>query len=154
MGVCSSAGSGAWVVYQNYAVTFHPLPIHPGLLRLEELVRQFLISKETLSIRMLDDTNDPTPLLKEIRDDKISTIIIDANASISYLILKKVRNGKSHTVKVPVGAGSTRGSSLAINLCCSFVCVPLLWLCLLCLSKFEKDCTVEEHVWAGGEWWV
>ncbi|XP_033014212.1 glutamate receptor ionotropic, kainate 5 isoform X2 [Lacerta agilis] len=59
------------------------------LLRLEELVRQFLISKETLSIRMLDDTNDPTPLLKEIRDDKISTIIIDANASISYLILKK-----------------------------------------------------------------
>ncbi|KAH0631691.1 hypothetical protein JD844_006148 [Phrynosoma platyrhinos] len=61
----------------------------PGLLRLEELVRQFLISKETLSIRMLDDTNDPTPLLKEIRDDKISTIIVDANASISYLILKK-----------------------------------------------------------------
>ncbi|XP_063168525.1 glutamate receptor ionotropic, kainate 5 [Candoia aspera] len=59
------------------------------LLRLEELVRQFLISKETLSIRMLDDTNDPTPLLKEIRDDKISTIIIDANASISYLILRK-----------------------------------------------------------------
>uniref|UniRef100_A0A8C8SMX3 Glutamate receptor n=1 Tax=Pelusios castaneus TaxID=367368 RepID=A0A8C8SMX3_9SAUR len=59
------------------------------LLRLEELVRQFLISKETLSIRMLDDSHDPTPLLKEIRDDKISTIIIDANASLSYLILKK-----------------------------------------------------------------
>ncbi|XP_072326215.1 glutamate receptor ionotropic, kainate 5-like [Scyliorhinus torazame] len=59
------------------------------LLRLEELVRQFLISKESLSIRMLDHSNDPTPLLKEIRDDKISTIIIDANASVSYLILKK-----------------------------------------------------------------
>ncbi|XP_037739232.1 glutamate receptor ionotropic, kainate 5 isoform X1 [Chelonia mydas] len=59
------------------------------LLRLEELVRQFLISKETLSIRMLDDAHDPTPLLKEIRDDKISTIIIDANASLSYLVLKK-----------------------------------------------------------------
>ncbi|XP_074836753.1 glutamate receptor ionotropic, kainate 5 isoform X2 [Carettochelys insculpta] len=59
------------------------------LLRLEELVRQFLISKETLSIRMLDDAHDPTPLLKEIRDDKISTIIVDANASLSYLILKK-----------------------------------------------------------------
>ncbi|KAA0703162.1 Glutamate receptor ionotropic, kainate 5 [Triplophysa tibetana] len=38
---------------------------------------------------MLDDNLDPTPLLKEIRDDKIATIIIDANASISYLILKK-----------------------------------------------------------------
>ncbi|XP_059497298.1 glutamate receptor ionotropic, kainate 5 isoform X2 [Stegostoma tigrinum] len=60
-----------------------------GLLRLEELVRQFLISKDSLSIRMLDHSNDPTPLLKEIRDDKISTIIIDANASVSYLILKK-----------------------------------------------------------------
>ncbi|KAL0985081.1 hypothetical protein UPYG_G00152660 [Umbra pygmaea] len=59
------------------------------LLRLEELVRRFLISRETLSIRMLDDNLDPTPLLKEIRDDKVATIIIDANASISYLILKK-----------------------------------------------------------------
>ncbi|XP_034730447.1 glutamate receptor ionotropic, kainate 5 isoform X1 [Etheostoma cragini] len=59
------------------------------LLRLEELVRHFLISRETLSIRMLDDNLDPTPLLKEIRDDKVATIIIDANASISYLILKK-----------------------------------------------------------------
>ncbi|XP_069497036.1 glutamate receptor ionotropic, kainate 5 isoform X2 [Ambystoma mexicanum] len=59
------------------------------LLRLEELIRQFLISRETLSIRMLDDTNDPTPILKEIRDDKVSTIIIDANASVSYTILKK-----------------------------------------------------------------
>ncbi|XP_043534341.1 glutamate receptor ionotropic, kainate 5-like [Chiloscyllium plagiosum] len=62
------------------------------LLRLEELVRQFLISKDSLSIRMLDHSNDPTPLLKEIRDDKISTIIIDANASVSYLILKKFNN--------------------------------------------------------------
>ncbi|XP_078389622.1 glutamate receptor ionotropic, kainate 5-like [Cetorhinus maximus] len=59
------------------------------LLRLEELVRQFLISKDSLSIRMLDHSNDPTPLLKEIRDDKISTIIIDANASVSDLILRK-----------------------------------------------------------------
>lgn len=62
-----------------------------GLLRLEELVRRFLISRETLSVRMLDDNLDPTPLLKEIRDDKVATIIIDANASLSYLILKKVR---------------------------------------------------------------
>ncbi|XP_074241704.1 glutamate receptor ionotropic, kainate 5 isoform X3 [Saimiri boliviensis] len=60
------------------------------LLRLEELVRGFLISKETLSVRMLDDSRDPTPLLKEIRDDKVSTIIIDANASISHLILRKL----------------------------------------------------------------
>uniref|UniRef100_A0A7N6B867 Glutamate receptor n=1 Tax=Anabas testudineus TaxID=64144 RepID=A0A7N6B867_ANATE len=62
------------------------------LLRLEELVRRFLISRETLSIRMLDDNLDPTPLLKEIRDDKVATIIIDANASVSYLILKKVNS--------------------------------------------------------------
>ncbi|XP_058876451.1 glutamate receptor ionotropic, kainate 5-like isoform X1 [Acipenser ruthenus] len=59
------------------------------LLRLEELVRHFLISRDTLSIRMLDESQDPTPLLKEIRDDKIGTIIIDANASVSYLILRK-----------------------------------------------------------------
>ncbi|XP_068780384.1 glutamate receptor ionotropic, kainate 5 isoform X3 [Struthio camelus] len=59
------------------------------LLRLEELVRQFLISRETLSVRMLDDSQDPTPLLKEIRDDKITTIIIDANASVSHLVLSK-----------------------------------------------------------------
>ncbi|XP_067362180.1 glutamate receptor ionotropic, kainate 5-like isoform X4 [Channa argus] len=59
------------------------------LLRLEELVRRFLISRETLSVRMLDDSLDPTPLLKEIRDDKVATIIIDANASISYHILRK-----------------------------------------------------------------
>ena len=66
-----------------------------GLLRLEELVRRFLISRETLSVRMLDDNLDPTPLLKEIRDDKVATIIIDANASVSYLILKKVRSQTS-----------------------------------------------------------
>ncbi|XP_024153999.2 glutamate receptor ionotropic, kainate 5 [Oryzias melastigma] len=59
------------------------------LLRLEELVRHFLISRETLSVRMLDDSLDPTPLLKEIRDDKVATIVIDANASISYHILRK-----------------------------------------------------------------
>ena len=63
-----------------------------GLLRLEELVRHFLISRETLSVRMLDDSLDPTPLLKEIRDDKVATIIIEANASISYHILRKVSN--------------------------------------------------------------
>ncbi|XP_016092306.1 glutamate receptor ionotropic, kainate 5-like [Sinocyclocheilus grahami] len=60
-----------------------------SLLRLEELVRHFLISRETLSVRMLDENLDPTPLLKEIRDDKVATIIIDANASVSILILKK-----------------------------------------------------------------
>ncbi|XP_042565046.1 glutamate receptor ionotropic, kainate 5 [Clupea harengus] len=59
------------------------------LLQLEELVRRFLISKETLSIRMLDEDLDPTPLLKEIRDHKVATIIINANASLSYLILKR-----------------------------------------------------------------
>lgn len=74
------------------ASNFDAPRLHPlGLLRLEELVRRFLISRETLSVRMLDESLDPTPLLKEIRDDKVATIIIDANASISYLILQKVR---------------------------------------------------------------
>ncbi|XP_036132337.1 glutamate receptor ionotropic, kainate 4 [Molossus molossus] len=59
------------------------------LLNLEKLLRQFLISKDTLSVRMLDDTRDPTPLLKEIRDDKTATIIIHANASLSHTILLK-----------------------------------------------------------------
>ncbi|XP_021526076.1 glutamate receptor ionotropic, kainate 5 isoform X2 [Aotus nancymaae] len=77
-------GSGRWQ-RQECEVLGRDL----GLLRLEELVRGFLISKETLSVRMLDDSRDPTPLLKEIRDDKVSTIIIDANASISHLILRK-----------------------------------------------------------------
>ncbi|TMS07512.1 Glutamate receptor ionotropic, kainate 4, partial [Larimichthys crocea] len=54
------------------------------LLNLEQLLRQFLISKETLSVRMLDDSQDPTPLLKEIRDDKTATIIVDANATMSH----------------------------------------------------------------------
>lgn len=80
-----------------------------GLLRLEELVRGFLISKETLSVRMLDDSRDPTPLLKEIRDDKVSTIIIDANASISHLVLRKVgslvfpQNWRTDTSEVDCG---------------------------------------------------
>lgn len=64
-----------------------------GLLNLEKLLRQFLISKETLSVRMLDESWDPTPLLKEIRDDKTGTIIVHANASMSHVILKKVRTG-------------------------------------------------------------
>ncbi|KAJ6653970.1 hypothetical protein lerEdw1_007602, partial [Lerista edwardsae] len=59
------------------------------LLNLEKLLRQFLISKETLSVRMLDDSRDPTPLLKEIRDDKTATIIVHANASMSHIILQK-----------------------------------------------------------------
>lgn len=86
-----------------------------GLLRLEELVRGFLISKETLSVRMLDDSQDPTPLLKEIRDDKVSTIIIDANASISHLVLRKVgplsspQNWGTDTAPLPVvGCGFHR----------------------------------------------
>ncbi|CAB1347537.1 unnamed protein product, partial [Coregonus sp. 'balchen'] len=60
------------------------------LLNLERLLRQFLISKETLSVRMLDDSQDPTPLLKEIRDDKTATIIVDANATMSHIILERV----------------------------------------------------------------
>ncbi|XP_033263222.1 glutamate receptor ionotropic, kainate 4 isoform X7 [Orcinus orca] len=60
-----------------------------SLLNLEKLLRQFLISKDTLSVRMLDDARDPTPLLKEIRDDKTATIIIHANASMSHTILLK-----------------------------------------------------------------
>ncbi|XP_050184111.1 glutamate receptor ionotropic, kainate 5-like, partial [Myiozetetes cayanensis] len=59
------------------------------LLRLEELVRQFLISRESLSVRVLDGEQDPTPLLKEIRDDKVPTIVIDGPASTAGLVLAK-----------------------------------------------------------------
>ncbi|NXC07673.1 GRIK5 protein, partial [Orthonyx spaldingii] len=59
------------------------------LLRLEELVRQFLISRESLSVRVLDAEQDPTPLLKEIRDDKVPTIIIDGSAATAGLVLAK-----------------------------------------------------------------
>ncbi|XP_058679103.1 glutamate receptor ionotropic, kainate 5 [Ammospiza caudacuta] len=59
------------------------------LLRLEELVRQFLISREALSVRVLDAEQDPTPLLKEIRDDKVPTIIIDGSAATAGLVLAK-----------------------------------------------------------------
>uniref|UniRef100_A0A8D0CN82 Glutamate receptor n=1 Tax=Scleropages formosus TaxID=113540 RepID=A0A8D0CN82_SCLFO len=59
------------------------------LLNLERLLREFLISKETLSVRMLDDSQDPTPLLKEIRDDKTATIIVDANSTMSHIILER-----------------------------------------------------------------
>ncbi|XP_062873212.1 glutamate receptor ionotropic, kainate 4 [Trichomycterus rosablanca] len=59
------------------------------LLNLEVLLRQFLISKETLSVRVLDESQDPTPLLKEIRDDKTATIIVDANATMSHVLLER-----------------------------------------------------------------
>uniref|UniRef100_H3CQS2 Glutamate receptor n=1 Tax=Tetraodon nigroviridis TaxID=99883 RepID=H3CQS2_TETNG len=59
------------------------------LLNLEQLLRRFLISKETLSVRMLDDSQDPTPLLKEIRDDKTATIVVDANTTMSHVILER-----------------------------------------------------------------
>jgi len=65
-------------------------PFSTGLLNLEVLLRQFLISKETLSVRMLDESQDPTSLLKEIRDDKTATIIVDANATMSHVILERV----------------------------------------------------------------
>lgn len=58
-------------------------------------MRQFLISRESLSVRMLDEAQDPTPLLKEIRDDKVTTIIIDASAAVSHLVLSKVQGGGS-----------------------------------------------------------
>uniref|UniRef100_UPI00398F22E0 glutamate receptor ionotropic, kainate 4-like isoform X2 n=1 Tax=Pristiophorus japonicus TaxID=55135 RepID=UPI00398F22E0 len=59
------------------------------LLNLEKLLRQFLISKDTLSVRMLDRSQDSTSLLKEIRDEKIATIIIDASTSVSQSIFHK-----------------------------------------------------------------
>lgn len=73
-----------------------------GLLNLEKLLRQFLISKDTLSVRMLDDSRDPTPLLKEIRDDKTATIIVHANASMSHTILQKVGADQAPGLSVPL----------------------------------------------------
>lgn len=68
---------------------------------MEELLRSFMISRESLSVRVLDQSFDPTPLLKEIRDDKVATIIIHANASVSYRILRKVQ---THYLSQPIRA--------------------------------------------------
>ncbi|KAJ7996851.1 hypothetical protein DPEC_G00222810 [Dallia pectoralis] len=59
------------------------------LMNLEQLLRQFLISKETLTVRILDDSQDPMPVLKEIRNDQANTIIVDANVTVSHLILER-----------------------------------------------------------------
>ncbi|XP_032820591.2 glutamate receptor ionotropic, kainate 5 isoform X2 [Petromyzon marinus] len=59
------------------------------LMRLEELVRKFLIARDAFTVRMLAEDQDPTPLLKEIRDDKISTIILDARAPTALTVLKR-----------------------------------------------------------------
>lgn len=59
-------------------------------MNLEQLLRQFLISKETLTVRVLDDSQDPMPVLKEIRNYQTDTIIVDANATVSLLILERV----------------------------------------------------------------
>lgn len=73
------------------------------------MLRQFLISKDTLSVRMLDDSRDPTPLLKEIRDDKTATIIVHANASMSHTILQKVGAClESHLQKLLLPLGSVQ----------------------------------------------
>ncbi|KAK7939903.1 hypothetical protein WMY93_003229 [Mugilogobius chulae] len=50
----------------------------------------FLISRETLSVRMLDENLDPTPLLKEIRDDKWPRSS-STQRSLSYSILRKAK---------------------------------------------------------------
>lgn len=63
-------------------------------------------------MRMLDDSRDPTPLLKEIRDDKVSTIIIDANASISHLVLRKVGLLLLFSIELGVQITSVVGSGL------------------------------------------
>ncbi len=104
-----------------------------GLLRLEELIRGFLISRETLSIRMLDDNLDPTPLLKEIRDDKIATIIIDANASISYLILKKVSIQPHYLNAVALAHFTLIHSPFLAHFNLSFSRHPVIQLCSIYL---------------------
>lgn len=81
-----------WVVLLSRLIflCFLIFNIPTGLLNLEQLLRRFLISKETLSVRMLDDSQDPTPLLKEIRNDKTATIVVDANTTMSHIILERV----------------------------------------------------------------
>ncbi|CAF93840.1 unnamed protein product, partial [Tetraodon nigroviridis] len=96
----STSGRGRWYFCVRQQCDSAP----SGLLRLEELVQSFLISRETLSVRMLDDSLDPTPLLKEIRDDKVATIIIDANASVSYRVLRKVSTATDRS-RSPAGVG-------------------------------------------------
>lgn len=66
-------------------------------------------------MRMLDDSRDPTPLLKEIRDDKTATIIIHANASMSHTILLKAsgeqRPGEKMGVLWPAHSGRVHAAA-------------------------------------------
>uniref|UniRef100_A0A8V5GMV4 Glutamate receptor n=1 Tax=Melopsittacus undulatus TaxID=13146 RepID=A0A8V5GMV4_MELUD len=59
------------------------------LLRLEVLLGAFPISRESLSVRILEEETDPTPVLKEIRDDRVGTIIIDGSAGVALSVLTK-----------------------------------------------------------------
>lgn len=121
---------GGWPFYpwhrQEHAFIAGIFSSPAGLLNLEKLLRQFLISKDTLSVRMLDDSRDPTPLLKEIRDDKTATIIIHANASMSHTILLKVSSSMSVCV-MRVGDSQLPPEALAM-------CVFHLELCWAALG--------------------
>ncbi len=82
---------------------------------------------------MLDDNLDPTPLLKEIRDDKIATIIIDANASISYLILKKVSIQPHYLNAVALAHFTLIHSPFLAHFNLSFSRHPVIQLCSIYL---------------------
>lgn len=96
---------------------------------------------------MLDDTRDPTPLLKEIRDDKTATIIIHANASMSHTILLKVGVGRvgagGHGAPFPpaspllpaeLGLGSILALGILLGLGCRSPGLGLQTLTNLCAS--------------------
>ncbi|CAM5176737.1 unnamed protein product [Eretmochelys imbricata] len=59
------------------------------LLRLEELVRQFLISKETLSIRMLDDATTRRRCSRRFGTTRSRPSSSTPTPPLSYLVLKK-----------------------------------------------------------------
>ncbi|KAM6970057.1 glutamate receptor ionotropic, kainate 4-like [Aplochiton taeniatus] len=59
------------------------------LMNLEQLLRQFLISKDTLTVRVLEERQDPASVLKEIRNGQTDTIIVDANATVAHLVLER-----------------------------------------------------------------
>ncbi|XP_030921789.1 glutamate receptor ionotropic, kainate 5-like, partial [Geospiza fortis] len=96
------------------------------LLRLEELVRQFLISREALSVRVLDAEQDPTPLLKDdfgllrleelvrqflISREALSVRVLDAEQDPTPL-LKEIRDDKVPTIIID-GSAATAGLVLA-----------------------------------------
>lgn len=82
---------------------------------------------------MLDDSQDPTPLLKEIRDDKTATIIVDANATMSHTILERVWRFLT-------------ANDLFISTFIFLLCFPVKNVDIIILTKHNSESSLQRHI--------